>query len=327
MKQVMKRSVSILLCAILMLTFASCGAKEKAVVRLDTLKGPTGIGSVRLMELNDAQEALNNYEISMLADPTAVIAGLAGENSEFDMAACPLNMASVLYNKTKGNIQILAVNTLGTLYLVSSNPIEKVQDLKGKTIIAAGQGASPEYVLNYLLDKNGVRDDVTVEYKSEHAEVATLAAAAEQPENTLYLLPEPNVTVTQMKNPAMKGVFDLSKAFEEVSGVSLAMGCVVVKKDFAEQNPEAVQNFMKEYEQSVAYTVEHLDETATLCEKYGIIPKAPLAKKAIPRCSITFKVGEEMQQIVLKNLTVLKDANPKAVGGKLPGDDFFYVAK
>lgn len=334
MKKSMQRSLALLLSVLFLLSFAACGKektedlpKEKQTIRLATLKGPTGIGAARLMEQNEAEKTANKYEISLLSDPTAVMSGFAGQGAEYDMAACPLNMASVLYNKTNGNIQVLAVNTLGTLYLVSAKELTGLQDLKGKTIIAAGQGASPEYVLNYLLEKNGIKDEVTVEFKSEHAEVATLAAAASENEETLYLLPEPNVTVTQMKNPAMKAAFDLSKSFEEASGVALAMGCIVVKKDFAEQNPAAIEAFLSEYEKSVLYTSEHLDNTAALCEKYGIIPKAPIAKQAIPRCSITFKVGDEMKKIVTENLSVLKNANPKSIGGNLPGDDFFYAAK
>ncbi len=334
MKKSMQRSLALLLSVLFLLSFAACGKekteilpKEKQTVRLATLKGPTGIGAARLMEQNEAEKTANKYEISLLSDPTAVMSGFAGQGAEYDMAACPLNMASVLYNKTNGNVQILAVNTLGTLYLVSAKELTSLKDLKGKTIIAAGQGASPEYVLNYLLEKNGIKDEVTVEFKSEHAEVATLAAAASENEETLYLLPEPNVTVTQMKNPAMKAAFDLSKSFEEASGVALAMGCIVVKKDFAEQNPAAIEAFLSEYEKSVLYTSEHLEDTAALCEKYGIIPKAPIAKQAIPRCSITFKVGDEMKKIVRENLSVLKNANPKSIGGNLPGDDFFYAAK
>ncbi len=334
MKKSMQRSLALLLSVLFLLSFAACGKekaenlpKKKQTVRLATLKGPTGIGAARLMEQNEAEKTANKYEISLLSDPTAVMSGFAGQGAEYDMAACPLNMASVLYNKTNGNVQILAVNTLGTLYLVSAKELTSLKDLKGKTIIAAGQGASPEYVLNYLLEKNGIKDEVTVEFKSEHAEVATLAAAASENEETLYLLPEPNVTVTQMKNPAMKAAFDLSKSFEEASGVALAMGCIVVKKDFAEQNPAAIEAFLSEYEKSVLYTSEHLEDTAALCEKYGIIPKAPIAKQAIPRCSITFKVGNEMKKIVRENLSVLKNANPKSIGGNLPGDDFFYAAK
>lgn len=328
----MKRTISFVLALLLVLfSFSACGAEKteeqpvQKTVRLATLKGPTGIGTVKLMEQNEASKTTNKYEVTLCSDPTEILSGIVGNN--FDVAACPLNMASVLHNKTQGNVQILAVNTLGTLYLVSTQEISSIKDLAGKTIVAAGKGASPEYVLNYLLEKNGIADKVTVEYKSEHAEVATLATAATAEDSTLYLLPEPNVTVTSLKNSALKVALDLSKEFEAQSGVALAMGCIVARKDYIDANQDAVKAFLKEYEKSVAYTADNLNGTAKLCEQYGIVPKEAVAKKAIPNCNITFKTGEEMQKIVNENLKVLFDANPKSVGGKLPGEELFYVAK
>ena len=190
--------------------------------------------------------------------------------------------------------------------------------------MTAGQGATPEYVLNYLLEKNGLTDKVTVEFKSEHAEVATLAAAAGADDQTVYMLPEPNVTATLIQNQALKTVLDVSSAFESASGVSLAMGCIVAKKEFVEQNQAAIDAFLTEYKASVEYTATNLDDTATLCETYGIIPKAAVAKQAIPRCSITCVTGADMQKIATENLNVLLAANPKAIGGALPADDFWY---
>ena len=240
------------------------------------------------------------------------------------MAALPLSLASVLYNKLNGGVQILAINTLGTLYMLATQELADISALKGKTIVTAGQGATPEYVLNYLLEKNGLTDKVTVEFKSEHAEVATLAAAAGADDQTVYMLPEPNVTATLIQNQALKTVLDVSSAFESASGVSLAMGCIVAKKEFVEQNQAAIDAFLTEYKASVEYTATNLDDTATLCETYGIIPKAAVAKQAIPRCSITCVTGADMQKIAMENLNVLLAANPKAIGGALPADDFWY---
>ena len=242
----------------------------------------------------------------------------------YDVAAVPLNMASVLYNKLNGGVQILAINTLGTLYMLSTQDLADISALEGKTVLTAGQGATPEYVLNYLLEKNGLTDKVTVEFKSEHAEVATLAAAAGADDQTIYMLPEPNVTASLLQNQALKTVLDVSSAFESASGVSLAMGCIVAKKEFVEQNKDAVDAFLTEYKASVAYTETNLDDTATLCETYGIIPKAAVAKQAIPRCSITCVTGADMQKIATENLNVLLAASPKAIGGALPADDFWY---
>jgi len=325
----MKKVISLLLAVLMVLSLAACGAKEdeqpqneKAVVRVATLKGPTGIGTAKLMSDDDAGKATNDYTVTLCADPTEVLNGMVAGN--YDIAACPLNMAAVLYNKLNGGVQMLAINTLGTLYLLSTNEIADISALEGKTIVTAGQGATPEYVLNYLLEKNGLADQVTVEFKSEHAEVATLAAAASADDKTVYMLPEPNVTSALLQNQALKNVLDLSAAFESASGVSLAMGCIVARKEYVQQNKAAVDAFLAEYKASVEYTSTNLDDTATLCEQYGIIPKAAVAKQAIPRCSITCVLGADMQKVATENLNVLLAANPKSVGGKLPADDFWY---
>lgn len=324
----MKKVLSLLLALVLVVSLAACGAKdkeppqEKANIRIATLKGPTGIGTVKLMQENDAGNAANNYAVTLCADPTEVLSGMAAGN--FDVAACPLNMASVLYNKLNGNIQMLAINTLGTLYMLSANEVADISALRGKTVVLAGQGATPEYVLNYLLEKNGLKNEVTVEFKSEHAEVAALAAAADAEDTRVFLLPEPNVTAAMLQNKLLKNVLDLSAAFESASGVSLAMGCIVAKKDYVSQNKAAIDAFLAEYKTSVDFTASDVDGTAALCEQYGIIPKAAVAKQAIPRCSITCVTGVDMQKIATENLTVLLNADKKAVGGKLPGNDFWY---
>lgn len=325
----MKKGISLLLAVLLVLSLAACGANTdetasdtKTVVRMATLKGPTGIGTAKLWADDDAGKAKNDYTVTLCTDPTEVLNGVV--EGSYDVAAVPLNMASVLYNKLNGGVQILAINTLGTLYMLATQELADISALEGKTIVTAGQGATPEYVLNYLLEKNGLTDKVTVEFKSEHAEVATLAAAAGADDQTVYMLPEPNVTATLIQNQALKTVLDVSSAFESASGVSLAMGCIVAKKEFVEQNQAAIDAFLTEYKASVEYTATDLDDTATLCETYGIIPKAAVAKQAIPRCSITCVTGADMQKIATENLNVLLAANPKAIGGALPADDFWY---
>lgn len=325
----MKKGISLLLAVFLVLSLAACGANTdgnasdtKTVVRMATLKGPTGIGTAKLWADDDAGKAKNDYTVTLCTDPTEVLNGVV--EGSYDVAAVPLNMASVLYNKLNGGVQILAINTLGTLYMLSTQELADISALEGKTVVTAGQGATPEYVLNYLLEKNGLTDKVTVEFKSEHAEVATLAAAAGADDQTIYMLPEPNVTASLLQNKALKNVLDVSAAFETASGVSLAMGCIVANKEFVAQNKAVIDAFLTEYKASVEYTATNLDDTAALCETYGIIPKAAVAKQAIPRCSITCVTGADMQKIATENLNVLLAASPKAIGGALPADDFWY---
>lgn len=320
---------AIILAVIMLVMSASCAVGDKtpkavnAQVNVTMLKGPTGIGAVKLMSDNENETALNKYNFTVSTDPTEISAAIISGNT--DIAACPLNLASVLYNKTGGNVQMLAVNTLGTLYILSTDlQIKSVSDLKGKTVVSAGQGATPEYILEYLLEKNGISQDVTVEYKSEHSEVASLAAAGKA---DIVLLPEPNVTAVLSQNADFMISIDMSAEFEKTSGVSLAMGCVIVRKDFALNNKEAVDAFLYEYSKSIEYVSENLDDTASLCEKYGIIPKAAVAKKAVPNCNISYLDSNEMKTVATENLAVLFNANPSSVGGELPNDDFWYNAK
>ena len=248
-----KKISALIIAVIMLLSFASCTIGDKTPkatntqINITMLKGPTGIGAVKLMSDSDAGNTLNKYTFSLSSDPTDISGGIV--NGSIDIAACPLNLASVLYKKTNGNVQMLAINTLGTLYIVSKDPtITKLADLEGKTIVTAGQGATPEYVLNYLLEKNGLTDKVTVEYKSEHAEVATLALSGEA---DTVLLPEPNVTAVLSKSENFAVAVDLSKEFENVSGVSLAMGCIIARNDFVETNKAAVDAFLYEYKNSI----------------------------------------------------------------------------
>ena len=174
-------------------------------------------------------------------------------------------------------MEILALNTLGVLYVVENgNTIQSVEDLRGKTIYSTGK-VTPEYALNYILGENGLTagTDVTVEYKSEHSELASLLAAGQA---DLAVLPQPFVTSVLAKNPDVRIALNLTEEWDKVTedGSKLTMGALVVRKDFAESNPEAVRNFLKEYQISTQYVTDeaNLDDAAALIQQYGIISAA-----------------------------------------------------
>ena len=297
--------------------------EEKSVIKIAALKGPTGLGMVKLMEDAENGEAANEYEFTLVGDANEVVGKIS--TGEIDVAAVPTNLAATLYGKTEGGVQLAALNTLGVLYLLSSSDdINTVEDLRGKTIYATGQGSVPEYALNYILSSNGLEPgkDVTVEYKTEHSELATLAISGEAP---LCMLPEPFVTQVTAKNPDLHVVLDLTEEWDRVvDGKSvLTMGGLIVRKEFAENNKEAFDKFLEEYEDSVAYTNTQLEDAAELSEKFDIMP-ADVAQKAIPNCNIVFLSGDEMKAKVGDFFDVLFQANPKSVGGEIPGDDFYY---
>lgn len=291
------------------------------------LKGPTGIGMVKLMQDAKTGTAANPYNITLAGAPDEITAKFA--SGEIDIAAVPVNLAAALYNKTKGNAQVMAINTLGVLYLLENgDTIHSIADLRGKTIYATGKGATPEYILNYLLEQNGLdpEKDVTIEYKAEHAELATLMAGGKA---DICMLPEPNVTSVLRENKEVRRALNLTtewdKATEKAGEKStLAQGCIIVNKEFAQKHPEAIDKFLTEYKASVDYVTGSAVDASMLVEEFGIMPKALIAELAIPNCNIIFLEGDTMKATMQANLNVLFRANPKSIGGAMPGDDFYY---
>lgn len=294
---------------------------EPVDIRIGGLKGPTSMGLVQLMEKAEKGEAKNNYTFTMAGSADEITPKLL--KGELDMAAVPANLASVLYNNTEGKIKILAVNTLGVVYIVEKgNNIQSFEDLKGKTIYATGKGSTPEYTLRYLLSENGIdpNKDVTFEWKSEPAEVVALFS---EMENGVAMMPQPYVTVAQTQLEDLRIAINLSEEWDALdNGSDLITGVMIVRKDFAEKYPEQIAAFLDEYEESIDFVNTNIPEAAKLIDKYGIV-KAPVAEKAIPYCNIHFIKGREMKTSMQGYLNVLFEQNPKSIGGKLPADDFY----
>ena len=299
---------------------------ESVTLRVAALKGPTAMGLAQLMAQSAGTEggeaAGNLYDFTLAASADEVTPALL--QGDLDVACVPANLAAVLYQKTEGQVVTLAVNTLGVLYIVENgNAVQSLADLKGKTIAAAGKGSTPEYALRYLLTENGIDPDadLTIDWKSEHSEcVAALAQGAA----TIALLPQPFVTVAQGKIEGLRMALDLTAEWDALdNGSALVTGVLVVRKEYAEQNPEAVAAFLDEYAASVAFVNDDNAAAAQLIEKFDIF-KAAVAEKALPFCNITFISGADAAEILPGYLQVLYDQNPKSVGGALPGDDFYY---
>ncbi|WP_312693721.1 ABC transporter substrate-binding protein [Caproiciproducens sp.] len=299
-------------------------AAEKTTIKIAALKGPTGLGMLKLMSDNDAKTSAENYEFTIVGAPDEIVSKIS--KGEVDVAAVPTNLAATLYNKTSGKIQMAAVNTLGVLsVLTKGENISSIKDLKGKTVYSSGQGSVPEYALNYILMQNGleVGKDVKVEYKAEHAELAALILSGKA---KIAVLPEPFVTQVTTKNKDVKIALNVTDEWNKVAGGKsvLTMGCLIVRKDFAEQHKEAFDAFLNEYKESTSFTNTKVEEAAALSEKYDIMPAA-VAKKAIPNCNIVYIDGNDMKAKIPDFLSVLFTANKKSVGGSVPGDDFYYT--
>ncbi len=301
----------------------ACSTSTPAKVRVAALKGPTGIGMAQLMDQAKQNKTQGKYEFTVAAAPDEVVSAVA--SGSVDIAAVPVNLAASLYAKTEGKVKLAAVNTLGVLYILENgDSVHSVADLKGKTLYATGQGSTPEYVLNAILEKNGLKvgEDVVIEYKAEHDELATLAASGEV---TLAMLPEPNVTAAMAKNENLRIALDLTQQWESLELGTLVQGCIVVRDGFLQENPQAVQTFLTEYAASVDYVNGDPAAAGELVASAGIMPQAALAAKAIPNCNIVCIQGDEMKAMASSTLQVLFDANPKSVGGAMPDDGFYYL--
>ncbi len=297
-------------------------AVEYVGINIASMKGPTTMGMVKLMDNSEAGSSEGSYNVTIYGTADEIVPLIV--SGEADIANVPCNLASVLYKKTEGKIAVININTLGVLYVVETGEtISSVEDLKGKTIYSTGKGTTPEYVLNHILKQNGIdpEKDVTVEFKSEATEVAAMLEGAE---NAVAVLPQPYVTVAMTKNDKIRIALDLTEEWEKTEGSSLVTGVTVVQKEFLEVYPETVEKFLEEYAASVEYVNSDNDGAAALVGKYDIVAEG-VAKKALPYCNIVSVTGEDMKLSIEKYLEVLFNSDPKSVGGQLPDEAFYYI--
>ncbi len=323
---------SITICVCVILLFTSCSKSnntkelsyDKKEINIAFLKGPTGLGSLKLIEDSKNGNTAQNYNISILTDPTQVIAQVS--NGEIDIAALPTNSAASLYNKSNGDVEIIALNTLGVLYIVSDKDenITDISDLMNKTLYATGQGATPEYILDFILNSNNIdlENDINIEYRTDHSELASLVISGQ---SKIAMLPEPFVTQAISKNSNIIRSIDLTDEWEKSvnNNSALTMGCLIAKRGFIDENREAINAFLDEYKQSVQYTNSNIKEASELSEKYEIMPK-DIAENAIPKCNIVYIDGDEMNLKTKGFLEILFNFDPKSIGGKIPSEDFYY---
>ena len=351
----MKKLASLLLSAAMLLGLAACGGTSSSVtasseatseaasssaasseaaaeentlstadpVRIAGLKGPTTMGLVNLLPMQEDGTANLSYDLQLYGTADEIVPLLT--KGELDMAAIPANLAATLYQKTEGAIQVMAVNTLGVLYVVEKgDTVQSVADLAGRTILSTGKGTTPEYVLRYILTQNGIDpdQDVTIEFYSEAAEVTAQMAVAE---DAIAVLPQPYVTSASMQDDTLRVALDLTAEWEKVCDTQLITGVTVVRTAYAEEHPDVVAAFLEDYAASAEAAGADLDGTAALCEEQGVVAKAAIAKAALPACNIVCITGEEMKADVAGYAQVLYDADPAAVGGAMPDDGFYWM--
>ncbi|NLI55068.1 MAG: ABC transporter substrate-binding protein [Clostridiales bacterium] len=306
------KKLLVFLTAAVMLLVLGCAKAPAEPVNIAALKGPTGMGISYLMQ------DTNQYSVELQDAPDVVVGKFV--SGEIDIAAVPINLAATLYNKTEGNVVMLNLDTLGVLYILENgDSIHSLSDLAGKTVYASGEGATPQFVIDYLLAQNGLTDQVTVQYVGEHTALAAMVASGEA---DIALLPEPFVSAVTVKNPDVRVALDLNEAWEAASGTKLVMGVYIASRTFYDEHPDQVKQFLKDYAASVEKVNTSADAAQTIAD-LGIVGSADIAAQAIPRSNIVSITGGEMKTAASAVLNVLFTANPASVGGNLPGDDLY----
>lgn len=298
-----------------------CATKPVEPLEVAALNGPTGIGMVQMLEEMEGAEN-PKYNIVLYQSPDEIVGKVV--SGELDIACVPSNLGAVLYNKTEGGIKLLGMNTLGVLYIVENGQtVQNIEDLKGKTILSSGKDSTPEFVLNYILNEAGLvpGEDVTVEFMGNHSDIASKLMAEE---GTIALLPEPFVTTVLAKDENIRMAIDVNEAWNNLNQMDLPMGIIVANANVVKDNAKGIEAFLEDYEASVKFVDENLEDAAALVEKFGIVPNAALAKVAIPKCNIVYRDSSDSEDSLNKFYEILEQANPKAVGGKLP-DEAFYT--
>ena len=327
----MKRFLSLVLSAALLLLTACTAPKEEkpqedtdVITRVMALSGSTGFGMAGLMDQSTGGNSEQRYDFSVETDASNVLAALV--NGSVDIAALPTNAAALAYQKTQGQVQLLALNTRGVLYLLGdgSVPVADMEDLKGQTVYVPAQ--NPAFIMQYLCEKNGLQVGSDVILEQRFAQPAELSTALGAGEVHLAVLPEPMVTLACAANPDLRVVLDLTEEWDKVAQPgSLVQGCVVVRREFAQKCPQQVETFLREYENSVSLLTEDPARAAQLIETAGIFAKAAVAEKAMPRLNVCFVTGEEMRRDMETYLKILYEIAPQSIGGAMPGEDFYYL--
>ncbi len=318
----MKKILSVLLVVATLtaslFTLTSCFVnKDNTKLNIGVLAGPTGMGMAKLM--NDAGEESEKYSFVLKSSPDQLLPELTSK--AIDMACLPTNVAANLANKNSDYITVIAINTLGSLYLVAKNgtSVNDISDLQGKTIHTSVPTSTTRPILQHILTENSVSATIECDYQDHDALVAAVKAGQVE----YAVLPEPKVTAALMGNTFGYEVkLNLNEEWNGVSDTELTMGCIVVRNEFLKEHKSVVDNFLKEYKASIEYVNnrENLNAAANMFVQEGIIPKLPIATSALSNLygSIAYIDKADMKAALEEFYDVIGQAKP--------ADTFYYNA-
>lgn len=331
MKRILTKALLLVLALAMILPLATACAKKpdgEMEIKIYALNGTTALGLAQMISASKNGTDNMNYNISLHAAADAVTGPLL--SGECAIAALPTNVAVKLYHKSEGKLQLLALNTLGVLYLLQApgESITSLDQLRGKTVYLPGAGSNPEYITAALLEKAGLKvgTDVTLDtttYSSPDALQAAMIAGQAK----LAVLPEPKVSIITTQKQDITVALDLTKEWEKAFGENtLVQGCLVVNTAFAEEHPAEVKKFLEDYKASIEFVKAGSDEAINMIVDAGILPKAAIAKKALPKCNLCFFAGEDMKAVMNPFCEAIFAQNNASIA-KLPDDGFYYVGK
>ncbi len=318
----MKKLLSLILTLTLLLTctaaLASCGEPERVTMHIGVMSGPTGMGMAKMMNDHKA-EGDTTYVFDVYTNPQVAIGDLA--SGELDAVCLPTNTAAAQAKAKEDYISVVAVNTLGSLYLLTSEnvTVTSLADLEGKTVYVSVPNSTTKPILAHLLSEAGVQ--ATIEVEVDHDTLAKRMAEGAADRVDILVLPEPYVSKALTQNPSYSIDLNLSTEWSTLSEDDLAMGCLVVRNEFLKANESTVQAMLKEYRDSINFIAnpDNLEAAAAMIVEQNILGALPLAKKALTnlRGSIVYRDGDAMKQTLISFYT--------AIGLAQPTDDFYYA--
>lgn len=303
------------------------GSTDATEVNVGMIMGPPSMGMGWMIHENEEGNTYNDYNFEVGGvDYTALASKL--NTGDYDIIHCPSNVGAILYNNKdlKEEVEVIDISNLGLLYILTTDDsIKSMDDLKGRTVYSIGEGGPPEYTFGYLLDQEGLSDDVNFSFRSTPFEVLNLL---QDEENSIALLPQPFVEVAKLLVPDLKVPIDITEEWDNLkleSGAESVTTITIVRKKFLEEHEQAVVEYLNLLKKSVAYSLSHVDEAAEWTDTYETFLNPEVAADAIPYVNMCAITGQEMKEKLEGFLKIMYDYNPDAVGGSMPDDDFYYI--
>lgn len=303
------------------------GSTDATEVNVGMIMGPPSMGMGWMIHENEEGNTYNDYNFEVGGvDYTALASKL--NTGDYDIIHCPSNVGAILYNNKdlKEEVEVIDISNLGLLYILTTDDsIKSMDDLKGRTVYSIGEGGPPEYTFGYLLDQEGLSDDVNFSFRSTPFEVLNLL---QDEENSIALLPQPFVEVAKLLVPDLKVPIDITEEWDNLkleSGAESVTTITIVRKKFLEEHEQAVVEYLNLLKKSVAYCLSHVDEAAEWTDTYETFLNPEVAADAIPYVNMCAITGQEMKEKLEGFLKIMYDYNPDAVGGSMPDDDFYYI--